>query len=442
MKVFINNSSRDRDLANYLRGELLKYDIEVNISTYTKITKSNDDDFKPVFIRRQPKGSYDLHIHLISNDFFKSKVAIKDLNENIINNKKIIILVVDDVSLPEYLSSYINIKIKIEDSEGISYAAKQILNSLNSGGNVTSLIESNKLDQKAEVVDKIRNALESGNLTLVCGAGVSLEAGIPVWDKLLDNLFSEMLEVLKNENEGLNYDILTIKESQITNSVPALILAKYIKNNIKNKFNESLRKALYKNKPTSSELISAIAELARPRRDGKSIDSIITFNFDGLIEEQLEKERISFKAIHSEAIKFTANEIAVYHVHGYLPREGVVDPLTEIVFSEDGYHSQFIEPFSWSNIIQLQKLTQNICLFIGISLTDPNMRRLLDVAWRKNPDSALSHFIVKKKPNITSTDAEKFIMFMEEQDANELGLNVIWVDSYEAIPSLIRSFLI
>jgi hypothetical protein len=34
-------------------------------------------------------------------------------------------------------------------------------------------------------------------------------------------------------------------------------------------------------------MIDAISDLARPQRDGKPLDSIITFNFDSLIEENL-----------------------------------------------------------------------------------------------------------------------------------------------------------
>ncbi len=65
------------------------------------------------------------------------------------------------------------------------------------------------------------------------------------------------------------------------------------------------------------------------------------------------------------------------------PRSGKLTPENQIVFSKDAYHSQFIDSFSWSNLIQLNHLSQNVCVFLGVTLTDPNLRRLLDVSMRK-----------------------------------------------------------
>ncbi|MNN98605.1 hypothetical protein D3C81_2180340 [compost metagenome] len=69
------------------------------------------------------------------------------------------------------------------------------------------------------------------------------------------------------------------------------------------------------------------------------------------------------------------------------------------------------------------------------------MRRLLDVAWRKNPDKSVSHYIIKKVPRFGSADdvLDDLARLLEEQDANALGINVIWVDSYDRIPTIIRS---
>ena len=129
-------------------------------------------------------------------------------------------------------------------------------------------------------------------------------------------------------------------------------------------------------------------------------------------------------------------------MHGYLPRQGAIPAGSELVFSEDAYHGQFIDPFSWSNLIQLNKLTQNTCLFIGVSLTDPNMRRLLDVAWRKNPAKVLSHYIVKRFPQ--SSDGrllDEVSKLLEEQDANALGMNVVWVKEHAEMPGFLRELV-
>ncbi len=199
-----------------------------------------------------------------------------------------------------------------------------------------------------------------------------------------------------------------------------------------------MRKALYVGEPVLSPLIESIVQLSRPQRDGRPLDSIITFNFDGLIEENLTGAKISSKPIFSEAINHDSNEIPVYHVHGYLPRNGEIPEDTDLVFSEDAYHRQFIDPFSWSNLIQLNKLTQNTCLFVGISLTDPNMRRLLDVAWPKNPDKTLTHYILKKRPRFSDGDVlDQVTELLDEQDANALGLNVIWIDNFEDAPKIL-----
>ncbi len=151
-----------------------------------------------------------------------------------------------------------------------------------------------------------------------------------------------------------------------------------------------------------------------------------------------------------------SSELPIYHVHGYLPRDGSITPLHEIVFSEDAYHSQFIDPFSWANLTQLIHFSQNICIFIGLSMTDPNLRRLLDVSMRKNPNRKANHYIFKKRYSpdevrerfstleIGGDDFENAADFMriaevlEETDANNLGMNVIWIDAYDEIPSFLR----
>ena len=66
------------------------------------------------------------------------------------------------------------------------------------------------------------------------------------------------------------------------------------------------------------------------------------------------------------------------------------------------------------------------------------MRRLLDVAWRKNPDKALAHYIVKRLPRFSNGNTlDEVSKLLEEQDANALGLNVIWINEFSEVPALL-----
>lgn len=242
------------------------------------------------------------------------------------------------------------------------------------------------------------------------------------------------------KDHSLNLGKRAAEQFQQRHGASSLILGKYLKNTLGKDFKREMRDALYRASPNTSVLIESIVALARPQRDGRPLDSIITFNFDCLVEENLSASNIPNKPIYSEAIAHDSNELPIYHVHGYLPRRGVIPEESDLVFSEDAYHGQFIDPFSWSNLIQLNKLTQNTCLFIGVSLTDPNMRRLLDVAWRKNPAKILSHYIVKRLPHASDGDLlDDVSKLLEEQDANALGLNVVWIQDYAELPGILHA---
>ncbi len=309
-------------------------------------------------------------------------------------------------------------------------------------------------------VDKIKSQFQEGNLSLICGAGISTRAGIPAWSLLLKTLLTDLFTAHSIANDSptiVNEKLAEIYQEHFKPT--ALMVAQYLKNGLGKDFVSHIREALYVNNPVTSPLIDSIVELCRPQRSKKSLHSIITFNFDNLIEQNLNKNSIPNKSIYKEGQRCKSIVLPIYHVHGYLPNSGRLTRDHQIVFSEDAYHSQFTDSFSWSNLIQLNHLSQNLCLFVGLSLTDPNLRRLLDVAMRKNPDRSLNHYIFKKKNSREDIGeiAQKLKLkaaareytedlftvaeMLEEQDANNLGLNVIWVNNFDEIPNILQRLL-
>lgn len=439
MKVFMSHSAQDRSAARRIAAALERSGHEVLSSVNLR---AGSNIARRV---RERVTEADVVLALISRDTFRSEHDRGELTALAMSRfarerQMVIPLLLDDSAVPGYLSDYLYVDLSQDFDEGLERLIRGLSKSAARPAPDRAASRARKRESDVSQLAAVRQELRAGRLTLVCGAGVSVAAGIPDWNRLLVRLLERMIQRIAANHEG-NLKSVSGEDLQKQYGSSALIIGKYLKNNLGGDFPSELRDALYLTQPTSCTLIEAIGDLARPQRDGKPLDSIITFNFDSLIEEHLDAQNVRNKPIHSEAVKHRSDELPIYHVHGYLPRGGKIRSGTEIVFSEDAYHSQFIDPFSWSNLVQLTKLTQNTCLFVGLSLTDPNLRRLLDVAQRKNPDKVLAHYIIKKTPQFPgSTEAvESLGRLLEEQDANALGLNVIWVSDFAEIPAKLRA---
>lgn len=201
----------------------------------------------------------------------------------------------------------------------------------------------------------------------------------------------------------------------------------------------------------TSKLLKSISKLCLPRRNGVGIRAVVTYNFDDLLEVNLKEYNIHYHSLYSEMDYTTPDELGIYHVHGFLPRNPEeYEQLSEglLVFSEDGYHNLYNDPYSWANITQLNFLRENTTLMIGLSLNDPNLRRLLAISNRRT--KASKHFAIMKKNNFSNTSGveeirddiiESFNIVnneLQEKFFEQLGMKIIWVEKYEEIPELLE----
>lgn len=162
-----------------------------------------------------------------------------------------------------------------------------------------------------------------------------------------------------------------------------------------------------------------------------------TYNFDDLLERNFDKKGIKYVHSHGDGI-------FIHHVHGFLPQNGNINP-EKIVFSEDEYHKEYTKLTSDETIKQLVVLKENICLYVGISFTDPNMRRLADEYIKNHQERKTPHYLIKKIPDIYVNEENCFlsktkmlnqIMYLEELDAESFGFKIIWLDSFDEIPQI------
>lgn len=442
MKIYISFSSDKKsvDIYHSLKRELLH-------SGY-KATSSIDIFVEPVefivdVIKREILES-DILIALINEYYLESAICRTELSIASQNNIMLVPVVIgDDVSIPFSIRDiqYIHVK----DEKYVTDEVMKFLSKLSKSDDKKQVIEENTIKRTEEgnrqdQIKILKNALGNNQLTLVCGAGISIAPGIPTWNQLLVGMLNN---IYTNENDAISADNL-LKNMPQSN----LILGKYLRLTLGKDFERTVKNQLYSNLKTNAlntPMLNAISGLARPKRSGVRLESVITFNFDDLIESKLSRDNINHCSIWKEGQSHDTNELPIYHVHGFLPNKDEIDS-PNLVFSEESYHSQFIDPYSWSNLTQLNAFSSNICLFVGLSLSDPNLRRLLDISHRRN--NKTKHFILRSKlPD--SVDSEEIpepdkstyeiVNMLFEQDANSLGLNVLWYNKHSEIPDIIKS---
>ncbi|WP_347169636.1 SIR2 family protein [Pseudomonas salmasensis] len=335
-------------------------------------------------------------------------------------------------------------------------------------------IKSQPIDWRLErtsIVEKISNCYKRGHFSLILGAGVSSSAGMPDWNTLLNSLFVRYMTHKFDGDSAISDEDIKVLVGRLNsiNEPSALMAARYLRRGLSNNagdtrgFISAVTESLYKLRdaafPVDSLLIQSLASLCLPRRTGAKIRSVVTYNFDDLLERQLAESLIRFRSIYTEGESYDPDDLPVYHVHGFLPEDQTnyqdLDDST-LVFSEEGYHRIYSEPYHWSNLVQLNAFRENNCLMIGLSMTDPNLRRLLDISSKNLENSKHFAFMKRLSPNDFCFDgtkakrrqvvqnmnsAEKFLEqhhTLNEELMKELGVTIVWYENYSDIPEILQ----
>lgn len=291
----------------------------------------------------------------------------------------------------------------------------------------------------------VADALHIGKLCLVLGAGVSVPSHIPAWNDIITELLKELvIQSLDAENIEFNYhqiDNLLNAISEQYDDGSALTQMRYIKASLgEERFYKKLFEILYNDKVTyDTKLLKSIVHLCN-----RGVRKVISYNFDALLEKSLDNQGKKYNIVYSADHSTIDDNLNIYHVHGFIPLDESKNK-NKIVFSEEEYHVIYNDPYNWSNIVQINTFRDNICLFVGCSMTDPNIRRLLDAAKSSNN----FHYAIMKRKEIKFFSQEidynilrryqNTIESLNNRYYESIGIKVIWVDSFDDIPYILEN---
>lgn len=274
--------------------------------------------------------------------------------------------------------------------------------------------------------------------SFVLGAGVSVDYGIPMWNILLNKYMTEIKAVTP-----FNEDYIFEKIGDTS-----LIKAQFVVDNFsaastqsskEYEFCRDMKKMFYTKKPFIRLGNSTLKSVVKCIEKHLTTNSgVITYNYDDLIERTFDVETsINYQTIYKDD-EIENKDVNIYHVHGYLPRKGNLkkEQSDSIVLSEQKYNYLFNNPLSWQISNQLTRFRENLCVLVGLSISDPSLRRLLENV--KMSNSTRFHYAIMAKKSKTHIPTIKDIVAITKH-FERIGIHIIWVENYSDIATIIDS---
>ena len=272
----------------------------------------------------------------------------------------------------------------------------------------------------------LKQEIEKRRISISLGAGVSIEYGAQKWDDLINDFYDEI---------QLSGKIDDVKAVQKKIGGTSLINGQFAQDNLLD-FMESLYKGLYKKyrgksyyyADTSLEFIANLAE----RLQYSKRFNIITYNYDNFLEQILAYRGVEHNSIYNEDGKVD-DKLSIFHPHGFMPfgikKSDYEEYKDFIVFSESEYHKLYNNPLSWAMVLQQYLYRESAYLFVGCSLTDPNLRRILENTKVKGK----THFALMITDGLSKKD-----QFIVHRHFMRIGVECIWFDTVNDMKSELK----
>lgn len=285
--------------------------------------------------------------------------------------------------------------------------------------------------EDADVVKAIRRLSTERSLTLIVGAGASVESGLPNWRDLVRNLLKQAASNrgLSDEASIDGFADWTLSREDVTGAggIARELLGR--------RFRSALRRSLYSDKPSPipGETARAIAALMLDHVG--SSRALVTTNYDELLRRAMEEELHSRGMDDVEIRRIARREevnddpgLSVTHLHGVLTPNNTLHG--ELVLSDRDYHLMQ-DSSAWQEHLLGKHLQSRSCLFVGTSLTDPNLLRYIFRA-----DPGRDHFAVfarQQDADLYDAASEDVVALREESQKQKwqaVGVTPILLDYY------------
>lgn len=283
--------------------------------------------------------------------------------------------------------------------------------------------------QNNSLIAELSNSFKKNRISLILGTGVSMvyNNGLS-WSALSDKLY----DCLDSDKKFIND-----KESISMLGGDSVSSTQYSIRNLSNRYPTVLYNLIYPQKNAyikgNSTLDECVDLIKRKNYEKQRVSKVITYNYDDYLEQALKARSLPFHVLYRPT-DYNNETIPIYHVHGYMPEMCKYAERQEyiktVVLSEEDYFNCYGDSSNWNVAIQLETFKDDVCLFVGNSITDFNEKRLLN---RTRQEKEKSHFAIIHTRGLGYADLTKIYMHF----FYELNVKIIWAKNLNDIPRLI-----
>lgn len=231
---------------------------------------------------------------------------------------------------------------------------------------------------------------------LFIGAGLSMGAGLPSWEGLLDDLIKLCKNIDYIPKEKIHeYESLKSDPSKF------LFLAEELKVELGKHFSMYFEDTFVNSNPQPAENHEIIANM--------NLSLIVTINYDDLLEKAFNQVRGNYpnSFTYSEA-KLAANnywkeKFFILKAHGDAKKD--VDSL---ILSQRDYRRVLYREPGYRSLLQSIFTTKSI-VFLGVSFTDPEFNQLLDYLHDSYHGGGPMHYLVIEENKIMKSLSRRFL---------------------------------
>lgn len=254
----------------------------------------------------------------------------------------------------------------------------------------------------------------------VLGAGINYGYGLPDW-KALEKDFS--LSVDSKLNPG---SCRSISDNVFNNSYGSFQILKDIDKMEYEKKLMNMVKSTRVPFKSDNTTLTAISAVLYAQSEIINQQSVLTFNYDGLLELALDScYKISSKTIYKfdNLFFFNGEKIVVIHSHGFLDDPPSKKQLDSIVLTTEEYFDNYNTPssYGYSNLFNHLNIT---CSFVGNSITDYEEQKVINAHFNKFP--AQFHYCF-----CSSKDVPLETMMYKTIFLIKIGVIPLWYKSHD-----------